>query len=153
MVGRGHKNTVEDFWKKVDVRGDDECWEWQAGKDRGYGRFRMDMRKMSAHRFALSTVQDVPADMFVCHACDNRACCNPAHLFVGTHADNMKDMKEKGRSYTPPGELHHRTTLIECEVHFIKHSDISNKRLAEIFEVSRNTIVQIKSGKRWGHVK
>lgn len=82
-----------------------ECWEWQLTKDRvGYGRLMVRMgsrdkfRSMSAHRYAYEVfVGEIPEGMNVLHKCDNRACCNPSHLFIGTQQDNMRDMYAKGR--------------------------------------------------------
>ncbi len=82
------------------------CWEWMLQKDRGgYGRMKIQMgsrdrfRFTSAHRYAYEIfVGPIPEQMHVLHRCDNRSCCNPAHLFIGTHQDNMRDMHAKGRN-------------------------------------------------------
>jgi hypothetical protein len=98
---------VEAFWSKVDVRGPGECWEWKGYRDkRGYGRFGINRRVVLAHRFALELSEGLPleAGECSCHHCDNPPCCNPAHLFRGTHAENMHDCKAKGRMAT--GERH-----------------------------------------------
>ena len=87
------------FWDKVKIAGPDECWEWQAsiGKN-GYGAFKFDGWMRPASRIAwLLTNGEIPDGMLVCHKCDNRKCCNLNHLFLGTHADNMQDMMNKGR--------------------------------------------------------
>jgi len=93
------RTTTEYFWSKVDIRGKDECWNWTAGKlPTGYGLFYRKGHSKFTHRIAWEFVNGIiPDGMLVCHHCDNPACCNPAHLFLGTDFDNMSDMIKKGR--------------------------------------------------------
>lgn len=88
----------ERFWSKVNVGKKNECWEWVGAIDTpGYGAFKFDGKKYNSHRIAwYLTHSDFPNEL-VLHKCDNRLCCNPKHLFLGTYLDNAQDMVSKGR--------------------------------------------------------
>lgn len=93
------------FWEYV-TKQDDGCWTWQRNAIvGGYGRLRWKGKHVLAHRFAayLSGMLDTPSSngILVLHKCDTRLCCNPAHLFLGTHADNTRDAMNKGRQVLP----------------------------------------------------
>lgn len=96
------------FWSRVDVRGPDECWPWIGGGStpEGYGQFWMDGQHMSAPRAALIFTDGAPASpaLFALHHCDNPPCCNGAHLYWGTHAQNMADKIARDRFVRCPGE-------------------------------------------------
>lgn len=104
------EEITEQFWSKVRKGGVDECWEWTAGKhSNGYGQFTIYNKgkyfKLPPHRFSyFLSGKGFPHDLFVLHKCDNRACCNPIHLFIGTQMDNIHDMIKKGRH--GHGDLH-----------------------------------------------
>jgi len=90
------RRTLEEiFWTHVDTQGPDDCWNWTACKNYdGYGRWRYHGKQYYAHRVSiyLETGEWPPANKFVCHICNNPSCVNPAHLYVGTHQDNMEDV-------------------------------------------------------------
>jgi hypothetical protein len=99
------KENSKALFEKVKIASSG-CWEWQDSVDScGYGRTRYKRRLMSAHRAAyIHKFGGIPEGMHVLHRCDNPPCINPAHLFLGTHQDNMDDMAAKGRRYKKPKE-------------------------------------------------
>lgn len=87
------------FWAKVERRSADECWLWAgAVGPGGYGRYRFHGVRSAAHRVAFEIANGREPYPFALHHCDNRLCCNPAHLWEGDHRANMRDMVAKGRA-------------------------------------------------------
>ena len=143
------------FWSKVDVCGLDDCWDWQGSvaHDR-YGGFSAwidgKVRSFKSHRFAYAMENgEVSEGTSVLHSCDNRRCCNPGHLWEGTHEDNMQDMVDKLRC--SHGERHRKTTLTSADVAEIRSSNECANALAKRFHVHRTTISRIIRRKTWIH--
>lgn len=89
---------AERFWTWVDKRDPDECWEWQGSRNKQhYGRVMANGRVQLAHRLAYELAHGAVPEQLILHACDNPPCVNPAHLFPGSQADNVRDMIAKGR--------------------------------------------------------
>lgn len=95
-------DSPERFWSYVAKS--DGCWEWtgKIGKN-GYGVFFANVKAYPAHRKSWQMANGpIPSGMHICHHCDNKKCVRPDHLFVGTHADNMRDAWAKGIIHKPP---------------------------------------------------
>jgi len=150
--------TVERFWSRVDIRGHDECWVWKASRrGGGYGSFVVNKRLENAHRIAWEIANGRPATrgLDMMHACDNRACCNPAHLSEGTRSDNMRDMHTKGRGDSRVGSRHPMARLTEQAVLTIRElaaRGVRRKTIAEEYGVKPSAIHDIVSGRSWTHL-
>ena len=143
----GSVNKVTAFLRLADTKGLDPnaCWNWLgAGKGNGYGH----TSRGPAHRRAYELmVGDIPIGMDVCHQCDNRACVNPDHLFIGTRAENMADMKAKGR-----GAGGCRKHLKESHVQEIRRrlaAGVGQAEIARAMNVNRETVRKINQGKAY----
>lgn len=144
---------VERFWGKVDKSsGPDGCWVWTGSLTHdGYGRFTVDKVQRLAHRYSYAVTYAEPApDDLVCHRCDVRSCCNPVHLFIGTHAINSADMVTKGRQAA--GERNNKAKLTEEQVRDIRWAyttGLSQRQLAREYSVSKPVIAGIVNGTLW----
>jgi hypothetical protein len=147
------------FWSKV-ARGEpNECWEWQGWKDKdGYGRISVKDRGMRTHRYAfLITKGPIGENLQVCHSCDNPACCNPKHLWLGTSAQNTEDSKNKGRKklFAVKGENHGRAFLSDDDVirlRMLRGQGWRVTDLANIFCCSKQIVSFATLGVKWKHL-
>lgn len=138
---------------KININAESGCWEWSASKRQGYGKIKVDGKYIGAHRVSYAIHRGViPSGMHVCHQCDNRACINPEHLFLGTNADNMADRDAKGRGVIFRGENHGSSKLAEADVLAIRASKLSQRKLAAIYGVSGRYISSVRTGKNWAHL-
>lgn len=141
------QETIRDRFMAKVAKGDD-CWEWIGNRTAG-GRGVMRINKVVYYAYRVAYVLEVgplPAGMCVCHSCDNPSCVRPDHLFLGTHADNMRDMAAKGRAgrVRIEGERHHNAHTSDADVRRAREmyaaGGISQKALAELFGVTQTTI-------------
>lgn len=154
------RNTEEDFWKKVNKNGPvhpvyGPCWEWLEGKNpRGYGIFSLGHKPIRANRMSwIITYGDIPEELCVLHKCDNQACVNPEHLFLGTTQDNTADRNMKGRQ--AKGEAIHCAILTEIDVRVVRKllkEGYSQASIARALDCNISTIHLIAKGKTWRHV-
>jgi len=158
------------FWSKVQKS--DGCWEWTGTlHGNGYGQATRFGRHVYPHRLSYELHYGaIPDQMMVCHACDNRLCVRPDHLFLGSHNDNMVDMARKrragrhsspasyGKNVRPPikrGENANGVKLTEADVRAIRQragNGVMFKAIANEFGVTPENVSQIVHRKTWKHV-
>lgn len=165
---RARQTPEELFWSHVE-KTDGGCWPWHGASLRGYGKFhsRSLNRQTYAHRWAYEFARGpIPDGLHVLHRCDNPPCCNPDHLFLGTHLDNVADMVAKGRGAkgdthgsrlhpesVPRGERHGCARLTAAQVAEIRATPLrrgEQRQFARRFGVSEATISMVVNGKVWG---
>lgn len=129
------------------------CWLWTgAVGSGGYGQLWMHGRLTLAHRVSYEIfVQKPDPGTAVCHTCDNRLCVNPAHLFLGTRADNSADMVAKNRQ--SKGEQRHNSKISPITVRAILASSLSDTEWAAKLGVTKGTINHIRHRRNWRHVE
>lgn len=143
------KPWQERFWRHLTPGHPDECWEWQGMRhQQGYGRLATTGRDViPAHRASFILHNGPIADgLHVLHACDNPPCCNPAHLSLGTHAENMVDMARKGRSGVRTGTANNKATLTweeVCEIRRLRADGEPLARVAQQFGIAPSTVSAI----------
>lgn len=129
------------------------CWEWDGGlgSSAGYGQYTVNYKNFLAHRVSYTTFYgDIPQGMCVLHKCDNRACVNPYHLFLGTKGQNNKDRATKDRSCM--GIAHPLHKLTEQDILEIRKSLLSSRKIAKVYGVSPTLIKNIRNYITWRHV-
>ncbi len=153
---RRAETIAELFYRHVPKVEADNCINWRGGTDKnGYGSVRFKGKLVKAHRVAYEMAnRAIPDGLEVCHRCDNPACCNPRHLFVGTQKDNMKDCVDKGRR--PRGSNSKRSKLTEKDVADIRiaiRNRETQRSIATRYGVCQSAISLINSKVNWGHLQ
>lgn len=145
------------FWNGVNKKSEDECWEWrQSTIGNPYGVIKYCKKDYSPSRVSwIIHFGAIPDGLYVCHKCDNPPCCNPKHLFLGTHQDNVDDREQKGRNKLPysKGEDHGMHKLTEQEVIQIRKDYVfrksSYRKLSKVYKVSWEEIRKVIKRQTW----
>jgi hypothetical protein len=145
------KTLTERFWSRVEIGKPDQCWNWDnTSGTGGYGKFFIHGKVEYAHRAAYEISTGVsPKGFTVCHRCDNPGCVNPAHLFLGTPAENSADMARKGRVRS--GDRHHGTKLSDGDLSDIRNrvrDGETQRSVAKLYGVSFQHVSDIIGGKK-----
>lgn len=141
---------IERFWSRVNKSdGVDACWLWtgKPHKD-GYGVFGIGKKLYLAHRVSYEIAnREIPSGLNVLHSCDNPPCCNPAHLFLGTQLDNVRDRDQKGRGNPSRGEKNGNAKLTDAQIESIRtqyaQGGISQYALAREFDIDQPYVCRI----------
>jgi hypothetical protein len=137
------------FWMRVVRYPGEACWLWRGAKASGYGRMRVDGRLESSHRLAWAFEHGALPEpgKVVCHRCDNRGCCRPDHLFLGTYGDNAQDAVNKGRMHP----VWRRSVIDEETVRLIREAVAAGeaqRAVARRFGCSQQHVSKLARGER-----
>ncbi len=148
-------NSIQNIWDRVNVGTPDECWLWTTSRDsHGYGIFSGNYRKIRVTRCVYDLCYGIKNPKSeICHACDVPLCCNPLHLFEGSHLDNMRDKVSKNRHLrgsATKGSILNETQI--PEIRTLLSNGYTTVEIGKKFGVSPAAIRSIRRGKNWKHV-
>lgn len=145
-------NHIRRFWKRVNKSGPNGCWIWTGARNSlGYGAIMIKRKHWLSHRISYALLCGSPdPKLMLCHHCDNKACVNPSHMFLGTSKDNLADAAKKGR--TARGQRHSMHKLNENEVLNIRELSSCGKSaidISKLFNISYTHAWSITKRKVW----
>lgn len=166
-IGRGAKrgashhtpghiaSLVRRFWLRADRSGGETCcWIWRGAVDKdGYGRTTIAGVRTTSHRVAWWITRGEWPSTLVCHHCDNPACVNPSHMFLGTSQENSYDRHRKGRDARGVGNGMSKMTPADVQaVRTLARQNVTHRDIARRFGLSKTTVSYAVSGRTWAHL-
>lgn len=137
------------FWNYVDIKDKNSCWEWKGSTlNSGYGCLTYNYKTVLAHVTAWRLTHiDFQKDKIILHKCDNRKCCNPAHLYEGTYSDNMNDRAIRNPNCQGGGQpkLHKGEIWLIRKIH--DNTKLFQYEIAKMFKISQRTVNRIVNSK------
>ena len=156
---KSQSTLITRFWKYVKKGSPNECWEWIGSRAThgGYGQINEKGSLIKAHRLSLEIKlgRKIKAGMLACHSCGNAPCCNPSHIYEGTHKQNHDDCVRHGRSFilhTKCGEKSPSAKLTTAQVKQCRSSKKGHTYFAKKFGVTKQAIFRIRKGLSWKSV-
>jgi len=149
------RNTFAEVMSRVDKRGPDECWPWMGSGVYGYGVAQWNGERWRIHRLALYMATGIhPLDKLALHSCDNRACCNPAHLRWGTYAENAADKSRRNKAWVSRSSAlcKARRKLLPSQADYIRRllaAGYTGQQCADWYEVTPSIVSRIKLGQSY----
>ena len=156
------QKDVDRFWGHVDIKGEDECWEWLRATTKGYGLFaaggtyHRSSRFAYVHRDGKLNTHKIPGNLRITNKCGNKRCCNPKHLKLFSHQEVFDKMAIEGKIVV--GSKHRMSKLTETDItdirsRYQKQSETNGlANLAQDYGVSPGCIRDIIIRKTWRHV-
>lgn len=166
--GKPHANKVpieERFWKKVDIKGENECWHWLGRSNQPYGytgilpygvvRFQGNITM--AHRVSFMLKKGpIPEGHIIRHTCDNPKCVNPNHLISGTYKENSQDAIQRGRFNVRRGEKVNTAKLNEHQVRLLRkkfqEKKLSALEISLLMGMRLVSVYRMLQGHSWKHI-
>jgi len=156
------KSTPESFLSRINTCTEDACWPWTGARNNsGYGTVRYQGRVQTAHRLAaflagLVCSVEAPKNRrgsgFILHQCDNPLCCNPAHMRVGTYAENQREAYARKRRAQPKGTPHANSKITVADVRLIRRlyaDGVSQEAIGRLINMSQSAISSLLLGKTY----
>lgn len=141
------------FWSKVNIKSDEECWEWTKGARHGYGEFYDAGKIIAAHRFAWEFYHKckIPEGKLILHRCDNRPCYNPLHLYAGTYSNNAQDMlrRNRGNKHIVAFKLSKISANQITQIRKLLKTDLTQDDIANMMGVPRPTVSRINRSEKY----